>query len=125
MRKLQRTAISNAAAQVVLLCCGAAIAQTAPPPTPAPATSASQADADGVQLGKVVITGQRAALASAQKIKQDSDEIVDSIVADDMGKLPDQSVTEVLQRIVGVTIDRTMAKNDPEHFSVEGSNVSI
>lgn len=125
MRKLQRTAISNAAAQVVLLCCGAAIAQTAPPPTPAPATSASQADADGVQLGKVVITGQRAALASAQKIKQDSDEIVDSIVADEMGKLPDQSVTEVLQRIVGVTIDRTMAKNDPEHFSVEGSNVSI
>jgi hypothetical protein len=34
-------------------------------------------------------------------------------------------VTEVLQRIVGVTIDRTIAKNDPEHHSVEGSGVII
>ncbi len=112
MRKFQRTAISIAAAQVALFCCGAAFAQTTPV-------------AASTDLQKVVISGQRAALASAQKIKQDSDEIVDSIVAEDMGKLPDQSVGEVLQRIVGVTIDRTMAKNDPEHFSVEGSNVSI
>jgi len=73
----------------------------------------------------VIVTGQRAALASAQKIKQESDEIVDSIVAEDIGKLPDRSVTEVLQRIVGVTIDRTMAKGDPEHYSVEGSGVNI
>ncbi|PTT91693.1 TonB-dependent receptor, partial [Pelomonas sp. HMWF004] len=51
--------------------------------------------------------------------------IVDSIVADDIGKLPDRSVTEVLQRIVGVTIDRTMSKGDPEHYSVEGSSVNI
>src|SRR6185369_1765175 len=69
--------------------------------------------------------GQRGALQSAQKIKQEADEIVDSVVADDIGKLPDRSVTEVLQRIVGVTIDRTMAKGDPEHYSVEGSGVTI
>jgi iron complex outermembrane recepter protein len=50
---------------------------------------------------------------------------VDSIVADDIGKLPDRSVTEVLQRIVGVTMDRTMSRNDPEHYSVEGSGVVI
>jgi len=31
----------------------------------------------------------------------------------------------VLQRVVGVTMDRTMAKGDPEHFSVEGSGISI
>ncbi|RZL39119.1 MAG: TonB-dependent receptor, partial [Rubrivivax sp.] len=73
----------------------------------------------------VVVSGRRAALESAQKIKQNSDEIVDSIVADDIGKLPDRSVTEVLQRVVGVTIDRTMAKGDPEHYSVEGSSVNI
>src|SRR6185369_15092836 len=69
--------------------------------------------------------GQRGALQSAQKIKQEADEIVDSVVADDIGKLPDRSVTEVLQRIVGVTIDRTMAKGDPEHYSVEGSGVTV
>jgi TonB-dependent receptor len=31
----------------------------------------------------------------------------------------------VLQRIVGVAIDHTMSKGDPEHFSVEGSGVTI
>jgi len=109
----QRTSLSLAAAQAALLFSGLASAQTAAPP------------ANPQQLDTVVVSGQRAALQSAQKFKQDSDEIVDSIVADDIGKLPDRSVTEVLQRIVGVTIDRTMAKGDPEHFSVEGSGVMI
>ncbi|RZJ08186.1 MAG: TonB-dependent receptor [Rubrivivax sp.] len=114
MRKHERTAISLAAAHAALLFSGLAVAQT----TPAP-------DAKSQQLETVVVSGRRAALESAQRIKQNSDEIVDSIVADDIGKLPDRSVTEVLQRIVGVTIDRTMAKGDPEHYSVEGSSVNI
>ncbi|WP_229489679.1 TonB-dependent receptor [Pseudoduganella namucuonensis] len=78
--------------------------------------------ADGATV--VVVSGQRAALQSAQKIKQNADEIVDSIVADDIGKLPDRSVTEVLQRVVGVTMDRSMA-GDPQHYAVEGSGVAI
>jgi TonB-dependent receptor len=80
-----------------------------------------------------VVVGQRAALESAQKRKQDAEEIVDSIVADDMGKLPDKSVTEVLQRMPGVTIDRTMNRQDPQQgvgdgimrFAAEGTGVSI
>ncbi|MDM4765201.1 TonB-dependent receptor [Pelomonas sp. SE-A7] len=111
-----RTAISLAAAQSALLLSGLAQAQTAPTPP---------ADPKVQKVESVIVTGRRAALQSAQKIKQESDEIVDSIVADDIGKLPDRSVTEVLQRVVGVTIDRTMAKNDPEHYSVEGSGVNI
>ncbi|MBQ5945963.1 TonB-dependent receptor [Massilia sp. ST3] len=73
----------------------------------------------------VTITGQRAALNSAQQLKKNADEVVDSIVAEDIGKLPDRSVTEVLQRVPGVTIDRQMSRGDPEHFSVEGSGVSV
>jgi iron complex outermembrane recepter protein len=127
-RHFKRTALSVAAAQAALLLSGVAMAQSAP--APAAAASApvdSKADkADDKDKGTtIVVTGQRRALQSAQKIKQDADEIVDSIVADDIGKLPDRSVTEVLQRVVGVTIDRTMAKSDPEHFSVEGSGVNI
>lgn len=117
----RRTAISMAAAQAALLCSSLALAQTAPAPdTPPPAP-----DAKAQKIETVVVSGRRAALQSAQKIKQESDEIVDSVNADDIGKLPDHSVTEVLQRIVGVTIDRTMAKGDPEHYSVEGSGVNI
>ncbi len=111
MKQFNKTAIALAVAQIALISSGAALAQTAAP-----------AKEDGVV---VVVSGQRAALNSAQKIKQNSDEIVDSIVADDIGKLPDRSVTEVLQRIVGVTMDRSMAKGDPEHYSVEGSSVAI
>ncbi|MCY4745322.1 TonB-dependent receptor [Pelomonas sp. UHG3] len=118
MNKPQRTLISIAAAQAALLCSGLAVAQSAPAP-------AAAASAPVQKVETVVVSGRRAALESAQKIKQNADEIVDSIVADDIGKLPDKSVTEVLQRIVGVTIDRTMAKNDPEHYSVEGSSVNI
>ncbi|WP_296952934.1 TonB-dependent receptor [uncultured Massilia sp.] len=113
MKQFQKTAIAVAAAQIALLAANAASAQT-------------DAQAQAPQAGNVVVvTGQRAALNSAQKLKQNSDEIVDSIVAEDIGKLPDRSVTEVLQRVVGVTIDRTMAKGDPEHYSVEGSGVTI
>src|SRR5205085_1894021 len=111
MYQFKKTAIAVAAAQIALLASSAAIAQEA----------GGQQAAGNV----VVVTGQRAALNSAQKLKQNSDEIVDSIVGEDIGKLPDRSVTEVLQRVVGVTIDRTMAKGDPEHYSVEGSGVTI
>ena len=86
-------------------------------------TTAAPAASDDSTV--VIVTGQRAALKSAQKLKQNSDEIVDSVVADDIGKLPDRSVTEALQRVVGVTIDHNMAHGDPEHYSVEGSGVNI
>jgi len=39
--------------------------------------------------------------------------------------LPDRSVTEVLQRVVGVTIGHLLSSADPEHYSVEGSGVAI
>ena len=89
------------------------------------AVFAQQTAQDDTSVEAVVVTGQRAAIQSAQKIKQNASEIVDGISADDIGKLPDRSVTEALQRVVGVTIDHTMSRGDPEHFSVEGSGVNI
>lgn len=118
MKQFKKTAIALGLAQMAMMASSASHAQTAPAPA-APATTPA------AEPVAVVITGQRAALQSAQKIKQNSDEVVDSIASDDIGKLPDRSVTEVLQRVAGVTIDRTMSKSDPEHFSVEGSGVSI
>jgi len=73
---------------------------------------------------EIVITGQRASIQSAQELKKNSNVIVDSIVADDIGKLPDRSVTEALQRVPGVTVGR-YTNNDAEHPAVEGSGVAI
>ena len=64
----------------------------------------------------IVVTGVRASLSSAQSIKRNSDVIVDSIVAEDIGKLPDRNVAEALQRITGIQIQRSFG---------EGSSVSI
>jgi outer membrane receptor for Fe3+-dicitrate len=57
--------------------------------------------------------------------KQQSDTVVDSITATDIGALPDRSVTEALQRVPGVSINRFAGSNDPDHFSIESSGVTI
>ena len=60
---------------------------------------------DAVQA--VVVTGLRASMQSTLNLKRDSDGIVDGIVAEDMGKFPDTNLAESLQRISGVSIDRS------------------
>lgn len=54
----------------------------------------------------VVVTGLRRSLESAQNIKRNSDQQIDSIVASDIGKLPDVAVSDVAARIPGVQVDR-------------------
>lgn len=55
---------------------------------------------------EIVISGIRASLESAQNIKRNSSQIVDSIVAEDIGKLPDVNVAEALQRVSGIQVGR-------------------
>ena len=75
--------------------------------------------------GEIVVTGIRQSLANAQAIKRNSDTVVDAITASDIGALPDRSVSEALQRVPGVDINHFAGGNDPDHFSVEGSGVTI
>jgi TonB-dependent receptor len=87
------------------------------------ATTTTAAGDTGIET--VVVTGIRASLENAQRIKQDSDVIQDSISAEDIGALPDRSVVESIQRIPGVAINKFQASADPDHFSAEGSGVVI
>ncbi len=73
----------------------------------------------------VVVTGQRAAINSAIAIKEKADVIVDSVSAEDIGKLPDNSVTEVLQRIVGVDMTRIQTNSGSEDYVGEGTGITI
>lgn len=112
MKQPKQTAISVAAMQLVLMI-GVAQAQTADESKPQ-------------TLDTVTVTGQRAALQSAQKRKQDAEEIIDAVTADEAGKLPDRSITEVLQRVVGVTVQRQRnIQDDAFHFSEEGSGIRV
>ena len=77
------------------------------------------------ELETVVVTGIRGSVYRAQDIKRHADTFVDSVTAEDIGALPDRSVTETLSRIPGVTIDRFLSVGDPEHFSAEGAGVQV
>jgi TonB-dependent receptor len=76
-------------------------------------------------LQEVVITGIRRSIESAQAIKQEAEQVVDSVTAQDIGALPDRSVSEALQRIPGVTLARTNNNRDPARLASEGGQVFI
>ena len=126
---LLRCGVSALALSIVTVA-GPAWAQ----PTQATDSDAAQTPQEQAQSGgevaaedddAIVVTGIRASLRRSQDIKRDADVVVDSITADDIGALPDRSVTEAIQRIPGVAIDRFQAGRDPDHFSTEGSGVVV
>ena len=55
----------------------------------------------------VVVTGIRASLRASIDLKRDAQGVVDAISAEDIGKFPDTNLAESLQRITGVSIDRS------------------
>lgn len=85
--------------------------------------SFAQDGADGLE--EVIVTGQRASIESAQAIKRQSEVVVDSVTAVDIGALPDRSVSEALQRIPGVQLQRTNENRDPARLAAEGGAVFV
>ncbi len=86
---------------------------------------AQTANNSGETLDEVVVTGQRGSIQSAQELKRSADTVKDVITATDIGALPDKSVTEALQRVPGVTIERFASSSDPKHYADEGTGVLI
>ncbi len=56
---------------------------------------------------EILVTGFRQSLQNALNAKRDSNLIIESITAEDIGKFPDQNVAESLQRLPGIQIDRS------------------
>jgi iron complex outermembrane receptor protein len=63
-------------------------------------------DTQASALQEVVVTGYRGSLEQALNLKHDMDAEVDTILAEDIGKFPDQNLAESLQRIPGVAVTR-------------------
>ena len=68
-------------------------------------TALAEEKVDDIEV--IQVSGIRSSLTKAMSLKQDAASIQDSIVAEDIGKFPDQNVAESLQRISGVMISRT------------------
>jgi TonB-dependent receptor len=58
----------------------------------------------------VTVTGIRQSIRKAEDIKRDADQVVDSINAEDIGKFPDRTVGEAIQRIPGVQVSRSASE---------------
>ncbi|MEN2787546.1 TonB-dependent receptor [Sphingomonas qilianensis] len=52
----------------------------------------------------IIVTGVRASIVGALNVRKNSIQIVDSIVSEDVGKLPDNNVVEALQRVTGIQV---------------------
>jgi TonB-dependent receptor len=116
--------VLKSGASVLALCVMAAAAPAFAQDAPA-ASAQDQTAPETKDNAAIVVTGIRGSLANSQNIKKNSDTVVDAITAQDIGALPDRSVTEALQRVPGVAMNRFAGSNDPDHFSVEGSGVVV
>lgn len=58
-------------------------------------------------LEEVVVTGIRASLSNALEEKRASANLIEVIQSEDIGKLPDQNLAEVLENVTGIQITRT------------------
>jgi iron complex outermembrane recepter protein len=58
----------------------------------------------------ITITGIRRGIESAISVKKNADSIVESISAEDLGKLPDTSIAESVSRLPGVAAQRTAGR---------------
>ncbi|WP_228244074.1 TonB-dependent receptor [Porphyrobacter sp. GA68] len=77
------------------------------PPTPVDAEAGDDDAARPVDTGnEILVTGFRASLASAVAEKRSSDLILESVTAEDIGKLPDASIGESIARLPGLTSQR-------------------
>src|SRR4051812_3625466 len=85
---MRKQILASVQLTVMALAVGQAYAQTAP---------AAEGDA-----AVVVVSGIRGSAKSALAVKRNTMEVVDSIRAEDIGKLPDPNVAETLTRVPGV-----------------------
>lgn len=67
---------------------------------------AQNAETDQGDDNVIIVTGIRASLDSALNQKRSADSLIEVIQAEDIGKLPDQNLAEVLENIPGVQITR-------------------
>lgn len=72
---------------------------------PDDATSADE-NAAAEDENVIIVSGFRESLKEAQDIKRDAVNVVDSIVAEDIAKMPDLNIAESIQRIPGVAVSR-------------------
>jgi iron complex outermembrane recepter protein len=119
-RRAARAAMMTATTLPAIFNCAPAAAQQAPA---APASTTSQKANAPDDLMEIVVTGFRQSLQSALDAKRISVQPIESVVAEDIGKMPDQNVSESLQRLPGISINRSGGKGTQVLIDGLGNNL--
>ncbi|HVO45911.1 MAG TPA: TonB-dependent receptor [Steroidobacteraceae bacterium] len=117
-RRAARAAMMTATTLPAIFHYGAASAQQATAPAPSGTSQSAPSD-----LQEVVITGFRESLQSALDAKRASIQPIESVAAEDIGKMPDQNVSESLQRLPGISINRSGGKGTQVLIDGLGNNL--
>lgn len=83
------------------------------------ADAAPQSDADQT----IIVTGFRAALQTAVNVKKNAQTIVESVSAEDIGKLPDASIGESIARLPGLTAQRLFGRANS--IAIRGASADL
>lgn len=84
-----------------------------------PTEQASSPQNDNEEMEIIQVQGIRASLNKAVELKRQNIQVVDAIVAEDVGKFPDNNLVEALQRVTGVQVtDR--ASGEANTISIRG-----
>lgn len=67
---------------------------------------------DNASADTIVVTGYRASLLNAINQKRNAEQIVESVSAEDIGKLPDASIAESIARLPGLTSQRVNGRSN-------------
>jgi iron complex outermembrane receptor protein len=87
--------------------------------------SAQQAGEPEAQIQQVTVSGIRTGIEAAIAIKKNATSIVEAVSAEDIGKLPDNSVAESISRLPGVTTQRNKVNGKATGVSVRGLSPSF
>lgn len=82
-------------------------------------TAAAPIDDQAAQDDDIIVTGVRASIIQGLENKRESTQVIESVVAEDVGKLPDNNVIEALQRVTGVQVTNR-AGGEASGISIRG-----
>src|SRR6266852_851726 len=117
-RARQAARVSQMTAMSLSACIASHLAMAADSP-PAPAQGGASSD----ELQEIIVTGYRESLESALNRKRASIQPIESVAAEDIGKMPDQNVSESLQRLPGISINRSGGKGTQVLIDGLGNNL--
>jgi len=106
MVQLKRNLLSVALASATMMLTAQVHAQSAQADQAETGASAKKKAEDAKTLDKVVVVGIRGAIERAIDTKQEATSIIEAVSAEDIGKLPDQSIADSIARLPGLTAQR-------------------